>query len=103
MKFLAASPFAWVVAKAYAPFVPYAPFAPYAPYAPFALIAAFAPSASRAKRAVSAAVARGHAVAATGGDEAPTYQPFSCISSGRAKACDVEAARRYYVGLDHET
>lgn len=25
-------------------------------------------------------------------------QPFSCMSSGRAKAIDVEAARRYYVG-----
>ena len=94
MKFLAASPFAWVVAKAYASF------APFAPFAPFALIAAFAPIASRAKRAVSAAVARGHAVAARGGGGVRTNQPFSCISSGRAKACDVEAARRYFVERD---
>jgi hypothetical protein len=27
-------------------------------------------------------------------------QPFSCMSSGRAKARDVEAARRFYVGAD---
>ena len=29
-------------------------------------------------------------------------QPFSCMSSGRAKVRDIEAARRFYVGTTKE-
>jgi hypothetical protein len=34
---------------------------------------------------------------AESGQQAPVQQPFSCMSSGRAKPSEVEAARRYYV------
>lgn len=49
---------------------------------------------------LSSTVAKQRLSAPRVGPQLGADQPFSCTSSGRAKARDVEAARRFYVGAD---
>jgi predicted lipid-binding transport protein (Tim44 family) len=52
---------------------------------------------ARAPSNVNRAAAKPLTGADDSSDQAAPAQPFSCMSSGRAKARDVAAARRYYV------
>ncbi len=63
----------------------------------FLFTRALAPFMHSAASVVSSAAAPKAMNAARDRQEATAYQPFSCMSSGRATVGDVEAARRYYL------